>query len=377
MDNRISAHHYNQAKGHKASVWFSGSTALKKGMGVCYNLDTYTALSGQAVTDAWGRRGNEVQVPGTSNNLAFAGVTTQAYTAKTGGQRIDIWIPGSICEVACGLPTVINSTRLTCSVNSADAGRFTLDGFKGRGSALALQTKANAAGADITFYSLDGSATAAYAASVTTITKTGIGTACGYGDDDIDPTEFVVVILGGADDATGGDASSGEMATTGEYAVLTAPTEDTITIATDIGDVDVALYVIKNTYPTVLCYLEEGPESGLQEVISPRDALAAQSMVGGTTILCGGYTMAAASTATLADGTANGMRKAYAGLGTLTTSGYAVSASGAIDDDGGSAATITLDAAGEYIVLEFNGLFYPGATAGVWHVIGVAGATRS
>lgn len=372
MDNRISAHHYNQAKGHKASVWFSGSTALKKGMGVCYNLDTYTALSGQAVTDAWGRRGNEVQLPGTSNNLAFAGVTTQAYTAKTGGQRIDIWIPGSICEVACGLPTVINSTRLTCSVNSADAGRFTLDGFKGRGSALALQTKANAAGADITFYSLDGSATAAYAASVTTITKTGIGTACGYGDDDIDPTEFVVVILGGADDATGGDASSGEMATTGEYAVLTAPTADTITIATDIGDCDVALYVIKNTYPTVLCYLEEGPESGLQEVISPRDALAAQSMVGGMTFLAGGYTMAADSTAVLADGIVEGQLKGFAGLGALGTQDWLLTVTSGLKLAGTALATLEFDAATDVAVLQWFGNMGLSAS-GLWrHLVGTA-----
>jgi hypothetical protein len=252
-----------------------------------------------------------------------------------------------------------------------------LAGQPGRGSAIALQTQAASAGGDVAFASLDGTATSSWSSPSLTITKTGIGTACGFGDSSIDPTEFLVVVIGGADNATGGDASSGELATVGTYAVVTAPTADTITIATDIGDVDVTLYVIKNTYPTILAYLEDGPESGCLEVLTPQDATAAQSMVGGTTILTGGYTMAADSTATLADGVRNGLRKSYCGLGTLTTKSYVVTASGAIDDDGGAAGTITINAAGEYITLEFNGAFYPGQTSGVWHVIGVAGTTRA
>ena len=369
MSYKAIARFGNQAPVYKEKVWFTGSTALKKGMGVCYDLDYLTTNSGETATDNWGRRGNVVAVPSTSNNLAFAGVTTQAYPAVTGGQTIVINTPGSICEVAVGLPTTINSTRLTCSVNSADAGRFTLQGLSGRGTALALQTKAAASGGDITFASLDGSATFATA----TITKTGIGTACGYGDATIDPTDFVVVVLGGA---TAGDSTTA-VTTKGEYAVLTAPTADTITIGTNIGTSAITLYVIKNNYPTVLCLLEDGEESGLQEVLTPKASIAIQSMVGGTTILCGGLTMAGASTATLADGTANGIRKAFAALGTLTTSGYAITASGAIDDDGGAAGTITLNTAADYIVLEFNGIFYPSSTAGVWHVIGVAGAVRA
>ena len=381
MSEKNLARFADQAPQKKYSVWFEGSTAIRKGMGLCYDIDTAGTGTGETATDPWGRRGNVVAVPTTSNNLAFAGYASQAYAAKTGGQRIDIFLPGSICEVEVGIASTIYSqsagTRHTVSVNSADAGRSTFDGFPGRGTAMALETQAAAAGGNVPFASLDGTATSSWSSPSLTISKTGIGTAVGYGDDDIDPTEFICVVLGGADDSTGGDASSGEMATVGAYAIVTAPTADTITIATDIGDCDVTLYIVKNTYSCVLCKTLDGPESGLQEVVSPRDATAAQSMVGGTTLLCGGYTMAAASTATLADGMNNGLRKAYAGLGTLTTSGYAVSASGAIDDDGGSAATITIDAAGEYIVLEFNGLFYPSATAGVWHTIGVAGATRA
>lgn len=360
MSYKAIARFGNQAPVYPEEVWFSGSTALKKGMGVCYDLDYYTALSGQAVTDAWGRRGNVVAVPDTANNLAFAGVTTQAYPAVTGGQKIVINTPGSICEVAVGLATVINSTRLTCSVNSADAGRFTLQGLSGRGTALALQTKAKATGADITFSSLDGTATFATA----TITKTGIGTACGYGDSTIDPTEFVVVVLGGA---TAADSETA-VTTKGEYPVLTAPTADTITIGTNIGTSAITLYVIKNTYPTVLCLLEDGVESGLQEVLTPKTGVAIQNMVGGTTFLCGGMTLASDSTSTLADGLVEGQKKAVCGLGTLGGQDWLLTVTSGLKTVGTALANIEIDAAGEHSVLEWHGNL-GGGTAGLWRVI--------
>jgi hypothetical protein len=360
MSYRAIARFGNQDPVYKEKVWFTGSTALKKGMGVCYDLDYYTANSGEAVTDNWGRRGNVVAVPSTSNNLAFAGVTTQAYTAVTGGQAIEIFTPGSICEVAVGLATVINSTRLTCSVNSADAGRFTLQGLSGRGTALALQTKARATGGDITFSSIDGSATFATA----TLTKTGVGTACGYGDATIDPTEFVVVVLGGATAADGVTA----ITTQGEYPVLTAPTADTITIGTNIGTTAVTFYIIKNTYPTVRCLLEDGEESGLQEVLTPKNAAAIQSMVGGTTFLAGGLTLATDSTATLADGLVEGQKKAFAGLGTLTTQDWLLTVTSGLKTVGTALATIEIDAVTDQAVLEWHGNL-GGGTSGLWRII--------
>ena len=371
----------DQKRELKYSVWFTGSTAVRKGMGFCYDIDVADTGSGETATDGWGRRGNLVAVPDNTNNMHFAGVATQSYAAKTGGQRININLPGSICDVEVGIASTIFSqaagTRHTCSVNSADAGRFTLDGLAGRGSAIALQTRARADGGDIAFASLDGTTTTAWVDPSLTITKTGIGNACGYGDDDIDPTEFRVVILGGADDATGGDSSSGELAVKGEYAVVTAPSADTITIATDIGDVDATLYVIKMTYPTILCELEDGVESGCQEVITPQDATAVQSMVGGTTFLCGGYTMAADSTSTLADGLVQGQLKAFQGLGALgtqdwlltVTSGLKLAASDALDK-------LEFDAANEFSVLWWFGSFGPG-TSGFWNVINQANTTES
>lgn len=369
--------HYNQPRGEKERVWFPGSTQIRKGMGLCYDLDITGTGTGELATDPWGRRGNSVAVPDTTNNLAFAGVATQDYSAKANGQMIDIWKPGSICPVAVGFATTINSTRLTCSVNSADAGRFTFQGLSGRGTALALETLAIADGGDIAEKAVAGTATTAWVSPSLTITFTGIGTACGFGDSSIDPTDFVVVVLGGADDAAGGDATTGEMAVAGEYPVVSAPSADTITIATDIGDVDATLYVIKNTYPTVLCYLEDGEESGLQEVISPQDNTAVQSMVGGTSILCGGYTMAADSTATLADGLTEGQKKAFACLGALTTQDWLLTVTSGMQADGSTAlASLEFDAAGDEAVLQWHGNIGD-ATSGVWSELQSAGVTKA
>lgn len=358
----------------KRKVWFPGSTAIKKGMGLCYDLDVAGTGTGETATDGWGRRGNSVAVPDTTNNLAFAGVATQSYSAKANGQMIDIYIPGGLADVAVGLATVINSTRLTCSVNSADAGRFTLQGLSGRGTALALQTKAAASGGDITFSSLTGAATTSWASPSLTISATGIGTACGYGDSSIDPTEFRVVILGGATTLD----STTAVATKGEYAVVTAPSADTITIATNIGTAcAVTLYVIKSSYPTVLCYLEDGVESGLQEVLTPKSAAAIQSMVAGTTFLCGGMTLATDSTATLADGLVEGQLKAFQGLGTLTTQDWLLTVTSGLRRDGSTAlASLEIDAAGDYGVLQWHGKL-GGGTSGLWGMISTAGATEA
>jgi hypothetical protein len=360
--------HFNQAQGLKRRVWFPGTTAIRMGMGLCYDLDVAGTGTGQTATDPWGRRGNSVAVPDTTNNLAFAGVASQAYPADTNGQFVDIFEPGSFALVALGQPATIYSQSAgsihTCSVNSADAGRFTLQGLPGRGSAIALETMARADGGDITFSSLDGTATTSWASPSLTITATGVGTACGFGDSDITATDFIVVVLGGADNATGGDSAAGELATQGSYAVVTAPTADTITIATDIGDVDLTFYIIKNTYPVVMCYLMDGVESGLQQVISPQDATAVQSMVGGTTFLCGGYTMAADSTSTLADGIEEGQLKAFACMGALTTQDWLLTVTSGVQRDGSTAlATLEFDAA--------NG------TTGVWNVRSLVGPTEA
>jgi hypothetical protein len=375
-------HNWNQSPARKIPVWFPGTTAIRKGRGLCYDIDVAGTGTGETATDPWGRRGNSVALPSTSNNLFFAGVATQYYPAMSGGQRIDIWQPGSICPVQVGFPSTIFSqtagTLHTCSVHSADAGAFTFKGLSGRGTAMALETKAQAAGGDVTFKSVDGAATTAWSSPSLTITATGVGTACGYGDATIDPTEFLVIALGGADDAAGGDAATGEMAVTGEYPVVTAPSADTITIATDIGDVDLTFYVIKNTYPCILAYLMEGEESGLQEVLSPQDAVTTiHPMIGGTSIICGGYTMLADSGGTLADGLIEGQKKAVVGLGTLTTKDYVLTVTSGMQKDGATTlASFAIDAAGEEAVMQWHGNVGD-STTGEWFSLQDAGITAA
>lgn len=347
-------------------VWFSGSTALVKGQGLCYDRDYTTTATGQTATDAYGGRDNIVAVPASGNNMDFAGVTVRAYAAKTGGQVVEIFEPGSICEILVGQDTTNGTTLLTCSADSVDAGRFTLQGLPGKGTAKALQTVASGN----LFESFTGAATAAYSGGVTTITATGIGTACGYGGTFV--TGARLVVLGGADDTTGGDASSGEMATVGTYTILTAPTADTVTIATDIGDVDITCYVLPADDVYCLAYLYEDGESGLTEFVSPQDATAVTMMVGGTSFVCGGYTMAADSTDTLADGTINGMQKRIVGLGALLTQDYLVTVTSGLQGDVSSAlASLEFDAAGDQATLEWNGS--GGATTGSWVIKQQAG----
>jgi len=366
---------YNQCRSKKAKVWFPGTTALKKGMGLCYDPNQVGTGTGETATDDWGRRCNDVFVPSATYNRYFAGVTAQAYAASATGQLVEIYIPGSICKIATGLATAIGTTpadgtMLTCSASGADGGRFTLKGMPGQGSAIALQTLARADGGDIAFASWDGSMVTAWT-TVTTITKTGIGTACGYGDDDIDATDFVIVVVGGGTTATGVTP-----VTVGEYAVLTAPTSSTITIATNIGTAaSIAGYVIKNSYPTVLAYLMDGEESGLQQVITPDNNTAVEMMVGGTTFIAGGMTLANASTDTLDDYVTEGLKKAMVGLGTLTTTEFVITVTSGVEADNTGLASISINAAAEFITTEWRGS-YGGGTTGHHRELSSAGATK-
>jgi hypothetical protein len=273
-------------------------------------------------------------------------------------KTIELAMPGGCAMIAIGgVSTVINATKLTCSIGP-DAGIFTLDGISGKGSALALQTDTIANETALTFASWDGTATNAG----TTITKTGIGTACGFGLT-ADPTDFYVTILGGGDD----DA----VATASRQQVLTAPSADTITVGTTPGTtVFIALYITTKNPPLILARLDDGSESGLVEFVSPNDNVAAQhALIGGTTFVCGGYTLTTgASTSVLADGVSDGMAKAFAGLGTLTNAGYAITVTSGLVKAGTALSTITVDAAAENIFLEWHGNFGPGTT-GAWRSI--------
>jgi len=374
-----------QAYVKKGLFVYLGTGALKKGHGMCFDLDYLTTETGETATDKFGARGLKVvEKPTYANCMAFAGVLTQDYPARTSGlQLVELYLPGGCAEIAIGgLSAVINATMVTCQIGP-DAGRFTLGGFKGRGSALALQTKAITAITDLAFASLDGTATEATSGTTYTITKTGIGTACGYGADPADPaTQYTCVILGGGDDD--------EVVTPKVVNVLTAPTADTITVSAASGVTPfISLYVYKSN-PMILAYLYDGEESGLVEFVSPNDNVAAQHLlISGVTFVCGGYTQTTGvSTSVLADGILEGQRKAFAGLGALGGNGYDIAVTSGIQQkvldevttgqavQGGplALAGIIIDAAAEFISLDWTGNFGTGTT-GLWVEKTHAGAT--
>lgn len=115
-------------------VWFEGATALSEGQGVCYNWDYGTASA------ADGRRFNRVELPSQTNARYFAGVAARDYVARSGGQFIEIYLPGSICNVLSKASTTIGVGRITCEVGGTYAGYFRYAGFPGEGSAVPLQT---------------------------------------------------------------------------------------------------------------------------------------------------------------------------------------------------------------------------------------------
>ena len=69
-------------------VWFSGSTAVKEGQGLCYDLAATTAggVTTRAITVADSPRGFVVAVPTSTTHNFFAGVADKAYPAVSGGQ---------------------------------------------------------------------------------------------------------------------------------------------------------------------------------------------------------------------------------------------------------------------------------------------------
>jgi hypothetical protein len=141
MDYSLNGH-IDQGNIRKAAVWFNGSGALVEGQGLCYNWDYGTAGTREP------RRGNEVELPTILNARYFAGVTARAYNARTGGQLVEIHLPGSVCNVMTGVDTVIGVGRITCQAGAGGdgAGHFGDAGFAGQGSAVPLQTVTAGAG---------------------------------------------------------------------------------------------------------------------------------------------------------------------------------------------------------------------------------------
>jgi hypothetical protein len=286
------AKHISQARVLKRRVKLVGTAddVYKKGTGVCYDRDYGTAATNE------GRRDNIVQKPSTTNHRWFAGVLLHTYTIPDNGE---IWVeiaePGSVCQIAIGQQSaVVATTRFGLSVGAADAGRFGLQGLKGRGGALALQT------VNILCTAMDGSQ--AYTSSTKTVTDSG---------------EFTGVVAGDTWVCVAGDAG-----TVGS-AVVASRTDNTLVLATDLLGADAAKasgYALSGTGETLcLAYLEDGPESGCQEIVVPVDNTTFSCMVGGTSYIAATTLGTGNSTATIADGTVPGEIKHIECLGTMGT----------------------------------------------------------
>ena len=117
-------------------VWTAETGAFKEGQGFCYNWDYGTAANYDA------RRTNFVELPTILNAPYFAGVAARPYAANSSGQFIEIFLPGSTCNVWTTTNTTIGVGRITCQAGAgvATAGHWTLTGFPGKGSAIPLQT---------------------------------------------------------------------------------------------------------------------------------------------------------------------------------------------------------------------------------------------
>ena len=285
----------------RCRAFFTGDTALRKGMGVCFHLDWTDDDEPNRAQDPSGRRTQSVALPSSDNNLAFAGIVLEDYAAKTGGQIIDIALPGSRVYVDAGIDTVVGETRLTCSAASADAGRFTEAGMEGLGTVLALQTRANV----IRDACYDGDSTISGA----TLTATGKFSDAEVGD--------IVVIVGGDDDDV----------EVGEYEIETVTSDNAVELDEEPGDGSASFYVLNKdrSERQVLALVMDGAQSGLTEWITPLDDDATPSMVGGTTFIAGGYTIGTDdATFTLADGLYVGLRKRWVLRGSLGTNDYVV-----------------------------------------------------
>jgi hypothetical protein len=122
------------SQGKKTVVWYSSNAALLEGQAVCYNFDYGTA------TDSDPSRFNRVETPTVLNAQHFAGVAACNYAAVSGGQMIEIFLPGSVCNILVAVSTVLNTGLLTFSVDAATVGQFIYAGLPGEGSAVPAQT---------------------------------------------------------------------------------------------------------------------------------------------------------------------------------------------------------------------------------------------
>jgi len=366
---------------------YHGTTALKRGYGMCFDLDYVTTDTGQTATDSWGARGlKEVAIPSSSNNMAFAGVIMNDLPADSLGKAkiIRLAMPGGCAMISQAATSVINTGLLTCAVGEDDSGDTTLingifgyGGFRGKGSAIPLTTLAVADEGDMPMQEITGVCTSVYdsGTGLTTFTcATGTpGTYMGYVDTALDADDWEFVVWGGA---TASDSTT-ERCPSGVYPVVQATGGTTFTVTGDTGD-GALTGTLRKKNLLRLAYLCDGEESGLVDYFLPETAATTEPILAeGMSIVLGGLTMAADCDPTIPDSTIDGAKKGFYMLGTLATkemliditSGYTLSGSGIA---GGTLSTVEFDTPGEWCVMRWR-QFGPAATTyGAWLLEGVS-----
>ena len=143
MSSRSLNGHIDQGNTVLARVWYNSNAALNEGEAVCYNWDYGTAATREP------RRYNEVETPTTLNAQHFAGVSAQTYLAVSGGQFIEIFLPGSVCNVWFNADVSVGVGLYTFDVTSDYEGFFRYAGLPGAGSVQPLQTVTRASTAGL------------------------------------------------------------------------------------------------------------------------------------------------------------------------------------------------------------------------------------
>jgi hypothetical protein len=368
-----------QAYAKKAMFLYLGTAALKKGHGMCFDLDYVTTTIGETATDPFGARGMKVvEVPSNSNNGAFAGVLTRDYPARTSGtQMVELWLPGGCALVAQRVASTINAGLMTCAVCENDSGTTTLlngifghGGFPGRGSAIPLETLAAATLGDLALQNIAGTAVAVYASGtgLTTITLAGLGTACGYVSAAVSASDYELNVFGGA---TAADSTT-ERCPSGVYPVVQATGANTITVTGDTGDGALTITVTKKNLLR-LAYLMDGRESGLSCYFLPETAAVITPIIdSGAIIVLGGLTMAADCEPVVNDGTIPGQRLGFFMLATVVTKELLWNITSAMDQEEGVLSTVEMNTAGEWATFEWKNFGTNLAANGTWQLTGIS-----
>jgi len=338
------AQHINQSVKKQKRVYLVGtaSTTYYRGEGVAYNRDYGTATTSE------GSRDKRVEPISTSNHRHFAGVLNANVTLDSTGEGwVTINEPGSVCAIALGADTVIDTTILGAQAGGGTgAGRFSDKGFIGRGAARALQT------------------------------VTGVLESVKDGTGSLDATDGKTLTVSDSSDFTVGDtvvmlACEGDgtgVFVAGKYLVGSITDATTIVLAAtclstlSTGSLTCSYYVYTGN-PTALAYLYDGTEetSGCVTWISPPNAGDTDyaPMLGGISYINGGVTLAADFDIDLPDETIYGAKIGFVCMGTMTTNDVTVDLdTGGIVLAGTALAEINaIDAAADACYLQWTGLW--------------------